>query len=89
VKLWDRVRRRLRLELEGEEYRRWFAESNQASDSGDQITVWVPSETARRHIIAHYQEVLDRVLESLDRGDVEIRWVATGVGDEEADGEEG
>jgi chromosomal replication initiation ATPase DnaA len=87
VTLWDRVLRRLRQELESEEYRRWFAESNQAGDSGDQITVWVPSETARRHIIAHYQETLDRVLESLDRGDVMIRWVATGVGDDE-DGEE-
>jgi chromosomal replication initiation ATPase DnaA len=87
VKLWDRVLRRLRTELEGEEFRRWFAESSQASDSGDQITVWVPSETARRHIIAHYQDVLDRVLESLDRSDVEIRWVATGMTDEE-EGEE-
>lgn len=87
MKLWDRVLRRLRAELEGEEFRRWFAESSQASDSGDQITVWVPSETARRHIIAHYQDVLERALESLDRGEVQIRWVATGIGDEYDDEE--
>lgn len=80
---WDEVLDELRQELNPEEFRRWFGEAMQASDSGDQVTVWVPSEIVRRHIAAHYQDLIDRALYNLDREDVEIRFVATGVGEDE------
>ena len=82
-KLWDQVLDKLRTTLMPEELRRWFGESTQAGDFGDQVTIWVPSETVRRYILAHYQDNIDRALEELDRGDVDIRFVATGVGEDE------
>jgi len=79
---WDQILNELRVALMPEEFRRWFGDSAQASDSGDQVTVWVPSETVRRHIRTHYQDLLERALANLGRH-VEIRFVATGVGEDE------
>lgn len=79
---WDEILDELRADLMPEEIRRWFGESMQAGDSGDQVTVWVPSETVRRHIMTHYQDLLDSALVNLGRT-VEIRFVATGVGEDE------
>jgi chromosomal replication initiation ATPase DnaA len=84
-KFWDQVLDSLRAEIAPEDFRRWFSESMQASDSGDQVAVWVPSETVRRHILGHYQDILDRTVSSLNRSDVEIRLIATGVGEDEED----
>ena len=56
-----------------------------ASDSGDQITVWVPTEAARRHISSNYQLPIDRALEAIDRADARIRFVVAGYEDEEED----
>jgi chromosomal replication initiation ATPase DnaA len=81
-KLWDEILDKLRLDLMPEEFRRWFGDSTQASDSGDQVLVWVPSETVRRHIRTHYQDLLEDALVSLGRR-VEIRLVATGAGEDE------
>jgi len=39
--VWTVILDRLRAELDSEEFRRWFASSSYASDSGDVITVWV------------------------------------------------
>jgi len=86
-KLWDEILDELRARLMPEELRRWFGESTQAGDSGDQVTVWVPSETVRRHILTHYQDLLDNALVSLGRR-VEIRFVATGVGEDEDEDDE-
>lgn len=83
TKLWDAVLAEIRAHLTPEEFRRWFGESMQASDSGDQVSVWIPSETVRRHIFTHYQVLIDRALERLEREDVQIRFVVTGVSDEE------
>ena len=47
-KLWDQVLDKLREELIPDELRRWFGESVQAGDSGDQVTIWVPTEPVRR-----------------------------------------
>lgn len=80
---WDEVLDELRGDLTPEEFRRWFGESMQASDSGDQVTVWVPSETVRRHILNHYQDALDDALAALERPEVELRFIATGVGEDE------
>lgn len=85
TKLWDAVLAQLRDVLTPDEFRRWFGESMQASDSGDQVTVWVPSEAVRRHIFSHYQHLIDGALAHLDRENLEIRFVATGTGDEDED----
>ncbi len=84
---WDAVLDKLRSYLTEDEFRRYFGESMQASDSGDQVAVWVPSETVKRHILSHYQDVLHRALSALNRSEVEIRMIATGVGEDE-EGEE-
>lgn len=86
-KLWDLVVERLQPAIMPDELRRWFGESIQAGDSGDQVTVWVPSETVRRHILTHYQELIDSALTALGRRDVDIRFVATGVGEDEDEDE--
>lgn len=82
-KLWDQILDQLRSDLIPDELRRWFGDSMQAGDTGDQVTVWVPSEPVRRHILTHYQDMIDRALEDLGRQNVEIRFVATGVADDE------
>ena len=82
-KLWDEVLDKLRNDLIPEELRRWFGESMQAGDTGGQVTVWVPSEPVRRHILTHYHDLIDRALEDLGRQNVDIRFVATGVADDE------
>jgi chromosomal replication initiation ATPase DnaA len=82
---WEAILKRLRAELDPEEFRRWFAGTAYASDSGDQITVWIHSEADRRHIQSHYQLHIDRALAALDRSDTDVRFVATGFGEEEDD----
>jgi len=54
-----------------------------ASDSGDQLTIWVPSSTDARHISVNYLDRIYRVLEEMDRINVSIRFVATGYEDDE------
>jgi chromosomal replication initiation ATPase DnaA len=81
--VWSRVLERLRQTIEPDEYRRWFSASSQASDSGDQLTVWVPSAAESRHIEVHYLDEIQRELERLERYDVTVRFVATGYGDED------
>ena len=83
--VWDQVLAIVRGRVPPEDFRRWFNETAYASDSGDQITVWVPTESIRRHIAAHYQEDLDRALASMNRAHTQIRFVVTGVEDEEVD----
>ena len=80
---WDRLLAALSAELDPEEFRRWFASTAYASDSGDRITVWVHSESVRRHIQTHYQHKIDRALEALDRSDTEVRLVVAGYDDED------
>jgi chromosomal replication initiation ATPase DnaA len=83
VNPWDQVLDRLRRHLDPEEFRRWFAGTTYASDSGDQITVWVPSEPDRRHILAHYQFHIDRALAAMNRSDTDVRFVVAGYGDDD------
>src|SRR5436309_1957729 len=51
--IWDQVLETLRSKLPDEDFRRWFGNTAYASDSGDQVTVWVSTESIRRHIVAH------------------------------------
>jgi chromosomal replication initiation ATPase DnaA len=81
--VWHAVLDRLRGSIEPEDFRRWFAETAYASDSGDQITVWVPSESVRRHIALHFKPEIDRALDAMNRADAEVRLVVAGYGDED------
>jgi chromosomal replication initiation ATPase DnaA len=83
--VWEGVLTRLRAELDPDDFRRWFSETVYASDSGDQVTVWVHSEPDRRHIVLNYQSQLDRALAALGRADTDIRFVVAGYGDEDED----
>src|SRR5262245_4696517 len=86
--VWERILDRLRMKVDEEEFRRWFAGTAYASDSGDQITVWVPTEAVRRHVALRYEDLLQEVLETLDRRDTFIRFVVSGYGDEDEDVDE-
>ena len=81
--IWDQVLERLRSVMPPEEYRRWFIATAYASDSGDQITVWVPTEAIRRHIALHYHDDIDQALEALGRSDTEVRLVVGGLEEDE------
>jgi chromosomal replication initiation ATPase DnaA len=80
---WELVLEKVRAELEPEDFRRWFATTSYAGDSGDQINVWIGSEAVRRHIETHYRDELDRALISIKRPDTLIRFIVAGFGDEE------
>jgi chromosomal replication initiation ATPase DnaA len=84
---WTLVLERLQGELDGQEFQRWFGATVYASDSGDQITVWVPSESIRRHIMTHYHEPIHRALTTLGRSSTVVRLIVAGVSDEEDDDE--
>ncbi len=81
--VWTTILERLQGTIDGEEFRRWFLSSSQASDSGDQITVWVPAQTDVQHISVNYLDRIYRELDQLGRADVTVRFVATGYEDDE------
>jgi chromosomal replication initiation ATPase DnaA len=83
--IWSAILDRLRLEIDEEEFRRWFSTSSYASDSGDQITVWVPTAVEGRQIDQYYLDRLIRILATLGRTNTTVRFVATGYADEEDD----
>ena len=81
--IWNRVLERLGHELDGDELRRWFSPTAYASDSGDRITVWAPSESIRRQLVTHYDRLIRRTLAALGRPDTSVRVVVSGFGDED------
>jgi len=89
VDVWKRVLAELRTSVPSEDFRRWFSSTSYASDSGDQITVWVPSDPVRRHLELHYRQPLQCALTAIGRPLAAIRFVVAGFGeeDEESDGE--
>jgi hypothetical protein len=86
--VWAVILEQLRASIDPDEYRRWFASSSQASDSGDQITIWVTSTADVRHITLHYLDHIYRELEKIERFNVSVRFVAAGYEDDEDDLEE-
>jgi chromosomal replication initiation ATPase DnaA len=80
---WLAMLDRLRKETSEDDFRRWFGATAYASDSGDQITVWVPSEGIRRHIELHYLDRVNRAKDAIGRSDAAIRFVVAGFGDDE------
>jgi len=85
---WAQILVKLRGTIDPDEYRRWLSASSQASDSGDQLTIWVPTSAEARHITVNYLDRIDRALEEMDRLNVTVRFVATGY-EEDEDEEEG
>jgi chromosomal replication initiation ATPase DnaA len=81
--IWDDILDRLRAGIPDDDYRRWFGTTAYASDSGDQITVWVPSEAVRRHISIHYQDKIESLLAEMDRSSTRLRLVVGGDEEEE------
>jgi chromosomal replication initiation ATPase DnaA len=82
--IWDQLLDALRAGMPEEDFRRWFGATAYASDSGDQITVWVPSESIRRHISVHYEDTINRTLRGLGRAHTHVRLVVSGMEDEDA-----
>jgi len=81
--IWDELLEQLRAGLADEDFRRWFGGTAYASDSGDQITVWVPSEAVRRHISTHYLDAIERLLASMGRSETIVRLVVGGGEEDE------
>ena len=86
--IWTEILDRLRAEIDAEEFRRWFVNSSYASDSGDQITVWVPTAVEGRQIEQYYLDRLHKILASFGRTNTTVRFVATGYGEEEDEEDE-
>jgi len=83
VTIWEQILEALRAEMPEEDFRRWFGATAYASDSGDQITVWVPSESIRRHIDSHYEEAIGRALSALGRSNTHVRLVVSGMDEDD------
>jgi chromosomal replication initiation ATPase DnaA len=81
--IWDEILARLRPELADDDYRRWFSATAYASDSGDQITVWVPTEAVRRHISTHYRDRIESILYGMGRPYTYLRLVVGGDDEDE------
>ena len=86
--IWIQVLDIVRADIDPEEFRRWFQTSSYASDSGDQITVWVHAAADGRHISQYYNDRLQRALVSLGRTDTLVRFVAIGYADDEDEDED-
>ena len=83
MNVWDQILEKMRTRIPEEDFRRWFGGTSYASDSGDQLTVWVPTESIRRHISVHYENTIDRELKSLGRSDTHLHFVVSGADDDE------
>jgi chromosomal replication initiation ATPase DnaA len=87
MNLWDEVLEKMRADVPDEDFRRFFSGTAYASDSGDQLTVWVPTEPVRRYIATHYELTIERVLESLGRSETQLRMIVSGTDEDEEDDE--
>lgn len=85
MNIWDQILERIRARIPEEDFRRWFGATAYASDSGDQITVWVPTESIRRHISVHYDNAIDRALAALGRRGAHVRLVVSGIDEDDED----
>ena len=81
--VWDEILARVRPSMPDEDFRRWLGATAYASDSGDQITVWVLSEPIRKHLMLHYTETLRKALLAIDRRHTHVRFVVSGFDDED------
>jgi chromosomal replication initiation ATPase DnaA len=83
--IWDQILDRVRNLVSDEDYRRWFGSTAYASDSGDQITVWVPTETIRRHMVQNFDETVRQAVAAVGRRNTHVRFVVGGTDEDEDD----
>jgi chromosomal replication initiation ATPase DnaA len=83
MNVWQEILEKIRPQMPEEDFRRWFGATSYASDSGDQITVWVPTEAIRRHIDAHYGRAIERQLAASNRAQTQVRLVVSGMGEDD------
>jgi chromosomal replication initiation ATPase DnaA len=89
VNSWEQILEIVREKVPPEDFRRWFGAAGYASDSWDQITIWVPTEATRQQILGRYQKEIEQALDALDRRGTRIRIVVAGIDEDEDDEEEG
>ena len=82
---WDEILTLLRRDVPPDDFRRSFSETAYASDSGDQITVWVPTESMRRHLTSRYGDAINAALTQINGHGTHVRFVVTGVEEEDED----
>lgn len=82
---WSDILHVIRPQCSEEDFRRWFGATALASDSGDQITVWVPSEGIRRHIELHFRDKINIARDIIGRDDAVVRFLVAGFGDDDED----
>jgi chromosomal replication initiation ATPase DnaA len=88
VNIWATILSRLKADLDPEEFRRWLSNSSYASDSGDQISVWIPSAAEGRHVAQNYMDRIERELARLGRANTTVRFITTGYLEDEDEEEE-
>ncbi len=86
--IWTTILDRLKADLDPEEFRRWFSNTAYASDSGDQVAVWIPSAAESRHITQNYLDRIRQELARLGRADTTLRFITTGYSEDEDDEEQ-
>lgn len=80
---WDEILASIRSRMPAEDFRRWFGSTWFASDSGDQITVWVTSEPIRRHIENHHADDVRQAAAAVGRGNSTVRFLVGGAGEDD------
>jgi chromosomal replication initiation ATPase DnaA len=80
---WNAMLELIHERCSDEDFRRWFGQTAYASDSGDQITVWVPSEGVRRHIERTFSEDIKKARIAIGREDALVRFVVAGFSEGE------
>ena len=80
---WTAILDVLRPTCSEEDFRRWFGATSYASDSGDQMTVWVPSEGIRRHIERTTRIGSAKRDDAIGRGDTRACASSSAVDDED------
>lgn len=83
--VWEAILAEIQEAIPDEDFLRWFRSTAYVSDSGDLITVWVPAEAIRRHIMQHYQHELNDALVAVGRAEAELRFVVGGIDEDDED----
>jgi len=83
MNVWDEILTSIRGQLPAEDFRRWFGSTWFASDSGDQISVWVASEAIRRHIESNHGDDVQNAVAAIGRAGTVVRFMVGGMGDDD------
>ena len=73
--VWGQVLARIEAKVPPETFHQWFKPTAGVGDTGDEITVRVPSEVFRRHLSQDYAAVIDDAATEVQRGGVRVSFV--------------